>query len=189
VNRRHLVPVALWAAAACASAQAGAGFTFNGKPIHPGCLSEMRALLSDSLPANVVVDLEGCGYGTNRHFGNVTAEKGLVTWKEEGREGGHNGAPTFAYRHLGVLANGVHVVQTFESGGGSGIFESLLLLRFENDRAFEEDHYRRRPLLKLVGERSLGDRAETEIHLKGNEITIRVVKSGEKPEVQTIKVE
>jgi hypothetical protein len=189
VTRRLFVLAALWAGAACARAQAGPGFVFNGKPIHPGCLSEMRAFLSDSLPANVAVDLEGCGYGTNRHFGNVTTEKGLVSWKEEGKDEGHNGPPTFGYRYLGVLANGVHVVQTFESGGGSGIFESLLLLRFENDRAFEEDHYRPRPLLKLVGERSLGDRAETEIHLKGNEITIRAGKSGQKPEVTTIKVE
>ena len=69
----------------------------------------------------------------------------------------------FSYKRVGTLRNGVHVLETWENGGGSGVFTSVLFVTFAIDddlgvTSRNELERRRRLLMKRVGEVGIGDR-------------------------------
>ena len=63
--------------------------------------------------------------GRQRLWLRPIVQDGWVEWKDESEFG----TGSFGYRHLGILSNGVHVLLTQWSGGGSGVFRNLLFLR------------------------------------------------------------
>jgi hypothetical protein len=71
-----------------------------------------------------------------------------------------------AYRHLGVSPGGTHVLHTLSSGGGTGIFEDLLLVRFHKDRVRHDSEQRDRLLMTRVGNFILGDRDDGDIRFE-----------------------
>ncbi len=99
-------------------------FTLQGKPIHPRLVQKFQTYLSDSgPPAVITVDLLAAAQdGNEYYFPGVKVRDGLVSYKEpDGRE--------FAYKWLGTVRPGLHVVETFFSGGGTGIFTDLYFFR------------------------------------------------------------
>ena len=79
----------------------------------------------------------------------------------------------FEYSYLGVLSSGVHVLRVAESGGGSGIFQSLVFARISETPVLEDGRSRTRHRLTLVGSEVLGDRAQVTVDLVGDTVTIR----------------
>lgn len=173
--------------------EANRDFTYKGKPINPLAIQELGMWLSDTLPGPVAIDLAGT-YETNRYFGEYTREKdgtvtiNLNTTNPTASKDDNKG--WFSYRRIGTLPNRIQVLETAASGGGSGIFMSLLLVQFAADYEYGEDGARRdRVVIRRTGEFGLGDRYQGTVTIKGNTIEIgadaRV--GGEKP--RTIRIQ
>jgi len=167
--------------ALCAySPQVDARFRYDGDFIHPACVWHMLTDVADVLPCVAAVDVAGC-QESNRFSIRRTQDgwlkwkdesgrvhDGWVTWKDESRFG----TGSFEYKHLGVLPNGIHVLLTQWSGGGSGIFRDLLFVRAKDSRVYEEGSARNRTLLVCVGQCGLGDRDEGTVRLVGNSVIL-----------------
>ena len=82
------------------------------------------------------------------------------------------------YRHHGRLDNGVHVVEFFDNGGGSGVFTYLFFVRFEIAEGFEPDQSSNqirkysRLLMNMVGWYGLGDRDNGEIKVLSDRVVV-----------------
>ena len=148
--------------------EANEHFTFRNKPINPRALQDLLPLLSDSLPGPVSVDVEGMN--SNRYFtDSITAENGIVTaiWTEEKEK------HAFSYKHLGVLANGDHVLETWARGGGTMVSSALMLVRFTTDSEYTDNGtIRERLLVTRTGAFGLGDRYNGTIKVQSKEIII-----------------
>jgi hypothetical protein len=175
--------------------EANEHFAFRGKPINPLAIHELLPWLSDTLPGPVAVDIAGT-YGSNRYSGQYTKGKdGTVSidLKAEGRSSAENGptAGYLRYKRLGVLANGIQVLRTWENAGGSGLFNSLLLVRCVVDYEYTGNGSRRyRLVLWRVGECTLGDRYDGLIEVRSQSNRIRIGADGrnvKKPRVWHIE--
>lgn len=131
-------------------------YHFDQPPfIHPRILHDLTTWISDIGDQVVAINLTDAR-GSNRYFGDVhierTPEKTPRIYYEEGSE-------RFTYQYIGQTRDGFHAVRVIESGSGSGVFSSILLLQFihaplwENkasSNAWEQDSTR--ILLYKVGE-------------------------------------
>jgi hypothetical protein len=99
-------------------------FTVRGKPVHPRLVEKFQTFLADSgPPAVIAVDLLAAAADDNEYYQpGVKVEDGLVSYK-------HQDGGGFAYRWLGMVRPGLQVVETFASGGGTGIFMNLYFFR------------------------------------------------------------
>ncbi len=154
-------------------------FTFRKLPIHPGLVHEFEGWLSDGGPVTVAVDLSAA-FDTNEYLNSVVRRDtaGRVTYEDDDL--------WFAYRWLGRLTTGVHVVQAWSgSATGTGVFTSLYFVRFEVDRSLEG----RRILMRVVGFRSLGDRCSAHIGLDGSVVTAKVIPFSPADAAETIVID
>jgi hypothetical protein len=158
-------------------------FAYRGKPIHPLAIRELLPWLSDRLPGPVAVDVAGT-YDSNRYFGHYTTAKDGTVSIDLRADAGSSApdGPTagyFKYRRLGVLANGIQVLRTWENAGGSGLFNSLLLVRCVVEDAYTGDGSRRyRLVLWQVGECTLGDRYSGTVEVRPQSNRIRIGADG-----------
>ena len=138
-------------------------FTYKGRPVHPLAVQDLLSGVSDPLPGPIAVDVEGT-YDSNRYFGEYTERDGrvFIDLKTDEQPSGW-----FGYEYLGRLANGFHVLRTFENGGGSGVFQSLLLIECAVDFEYVGGGERRyRLAMARRGEILLGDRYSGVIKLE-----------------------
>ncbi|MGH7213742.1 MAG: hypothetical protein ACREIT_03125 [Tepidisphaeraceae bacterium] len=139
-------------------------FEFRGQPIHPACVMQLGTELSDGLPIIAAVDVEGCTE-SDQHPAAIAVRDEWV--RIDLKDGGR-----FTYRHLGVSSGGTHVLHTQSSGGGTGIFEDLLLVRFQQDRVRQQTKWRDRLLMTSVGSFILGDRDDGEIRFEQTQVRV-----------------
>lgn len=85
----------------------------------------------------------------------------------------------FGYQYMGKTGSGIHILHTYSSGGGSGIFKNIMLIIIESDYGIVFDSEksiirttRPRLLLKKLGEVVLGDRWAGDLKVDGNNIFI-----------------
>ena len=99
-------------------------FTIQGKPVHPLLVEKFQTFLSDSgPPAVITVDLLAATRNGNEYYvPDVKVQDGLVSYRIQEGSG-------FAYKWLGTVRPGLHVVETLASGGGTGIFMDLYFFR------------------------------------------------------------
>jgi hypothetical protein len=142
-------------------------FVYRGKPIHPALVEEFTGYLSDAAgPITVAVDL-AAAHDTNEYGAPVTVNNGWISYSHS------DGPGRFSYRWLGRLEDGTHVLRTAESGGGSGVFENLMLIRFTSGQGFATNAGRYdRLLMRIVGQVSLGDRSRAEVTVSPKQIVI-----------------
>jgi hypothetical protein len=155
-------------------AEANRDFAYRGQPINPRAVQELLSWISDSLPGPVSIDLAGT-WNSNRYFGEFARRAGgdvFIDLKTAQVGPAADNPGWFAYRRIGTLTSGVHVVETWENRGGSGVFTNLLLVRFVVDQEHSSGERRQRLLMVRVGEEPLGDRYSGEVVVKGNVITI-----------------
>ena len=146
-------------------------FTYKGRPVHPLAVQELASGVADPLPGPIAIDVEGT-YDSNRYFGEYAEKEGrvLIELKTDGTSQGW-----FGYEYLGRLANGFHVLRTFDNGGGTGVFQNLLLIKCAVDYEYGgEGERRNRLVMTRMGEILLGDRysGRTKLQSDRNVITI-----------------
>jgi hypothetical protein len=79
----------------------------------------------------------------------------------------------FRYKRLGTLPGGIHVLETWANGGGSGVFMDLLLVKFAVDSEYGDDGARRERLVMVrAGAIGLADRYRGAVTVKGNTVQI-----------------
>jgi hypothetical protein len=168
-------------------------FTYKTEPINPRAIQELLPWMSDGLPGPIAIDLEGT-VNSNRYYGDVAKENDGSVSIDLSKNGVGEGS--FRYLHIGMLANGTHVVETWQSGGGSGVFTSLLFVTFQMEWMFDETGGRRRILtMNTKGSVTLGDRYIGEISVNPSRNTVRIGSDrnplgnrvGKRP--QTLKIE
>jgi hypothetical protein len=124
--------------------------------VHPRIVEELVGWLSDSAAAITSIDLRA-GNDSNRFFGAFEIRTGGDgTWVEQRHaDGGY-----FAYRHVATTPAGTHILRCAWSGGGTGTFNSILLVAVEADTVLDGSakRFRTRLLLRSVGSIGLGDR-------------------------------
>ncbi len=160
-----------------------ARFTIRGRPVHPGLIERFDRWESDSAePAVVSVDALAAA-GSNEYSDEaVTVEDdGHVTIVKASGQG------YFKYKWLGTVAPGVHVVEISANGGGSGIFETLLVLRATAGTGHGPDGPYPQLLLSLVQFFPLGDRDDGSVTVRPHAITIGKSRYRDAPVVLHVK--
>lgn len=140
--------------------------------INPRILEDLIGWLSDT--GNQVVSINVADSNrSNRYFGNITHEK---TKSGYPRVTSSYDDGWFSYQYLGRSFSGLHLVQTWSNGGGSGIFCNILLVTLSLDAALEYGKDRNekitRFVIKLIGSLPLGDRYEGTVSYKLGFLTI-----------------
>lgn len=138
----------------------------NSEFINPRILDDLIGWLSDVGDQIVSINIADSNK-SNRYFGDITVEKNeadfpVVTCTYE--EG------WVSYKYIGRSFSGLHIVQIWSNGGGSGTFCNVLLVTLSLDSALEyngrENEKRTRYVIKLIGSLPLGDRYEGKISYK-----------------------
>jgi len=153
--------------------EANRDFTYRGKPIHPGLVQEFSSWISDpGLPTTISVDVSA-PHGNEYFSGDLSQGEGrngcIDTKDSEGKKDGGS----FCYERLGKLDNGLHVLETADSGGGSGVFMDLFFVRFSKGTGYtKEGEKYDRLLMSIVREYTLGDRDDGKIAVTGNKVIV-----------------
>jgi uncharacterized protein len=164
-------------------------YSFTRPPfVSPRIVNDLTTWLSDQGQQVVAINVTG-SQGSNRYSGELQTRKlerdePYVYVRSKGPS---PDAPEseFGYQHVGRTASGVDVLLTKSSGGGSGVFTDLLLVKLEYDTggiSAEETKTkppeqtlrfnRRRLLIKSLGSILLGDRWSGQLKVTGNDIRI-----------------
>lgn len=149
--------------------------------ISPRIIQDMSTWLSDGGDQVVGINVME-SMGANRYYGDFEIDQfGRVEYRDVGHDGTVNGS--FSYQHIGRTASGIHVLETTESGGGSGRFRSILLLRLAMESAADTSSWyadtqnvaikpRSVLVIKKLGEFSLGDRWDGDLSVQGDTLLI-----------------
>jgi hypothetical protein len=160
-----------------ALAELNTRFMVRGRPVHPGLIERFERWESDSVePVVISVDALAAA-GSNEYLDDSmkTDTSGHVTITKESGQG------YFSYAWLGTVAPGLHVVQTFANGGGSGVFETLFVLRASAGTGQRPDGTYPQLLLSVVQFFPLGDRDDGSVTVRPHSITIGKSRYRDKP--------
>jgi hypothetical protein len=161
------------AAAAALIAEVRKSFTINGKPIPPEIFRDFGdGDMADSGAIWVTVDLNAA-VGSNLYYDAITDDHGWFSQKTRNTE------EVTGYTYYGAAANGLLVVLTSWSGGGSGNFIYLHILDLAAALGLDNDGnpYQR---INLTNIRSvaLGDRWSGQVSIAKNTIHIATERNG-----------
>ena len=112
-------------------------FFFGGNPVHPKIIEDMITWISDSGDQTVAINLED-SQGSNKYnfYEGLSASiENKNLWVKIEHEDGF-----FSYDFHGVSDNGIMVLETAEYGGGSGVFQQLMLFRIKEVAVLELQH-------------------------------------------------
>jgi hypothetical protein len=152
-------------------------------------VADLSAWISDDGDQVVSINLND-SVGSNRYYGDIKTKIGrskkdnLYIYTDDSCDienllCTNFGPRSFGYRLIGEMKNGVIVLYTAQSGGGSGNFRSLVFVSIEKDRGLTSSDgtntlrlARERWLIKKLGEEILGDHDEGKITIEGNTLHI-----------------
>ena len=112
-------------------------FFFGGNPVHPKIIEDMITWISDSGDQTVAINLED-SQGSNKYNFYEGLSASIVNknlWVKIEHDDGF-----FSYDFHGVSDNGIMVLGTAENGGGSGVFQQLMLFRIKEVAVLELQH-------------------------------------------------
>ena len=112
-------------------------FFFGGNPVHPKIIEDMITWISDSGDQTVTINLED-SQGSNKYnfYEGLSASiENKNLWVKIEHEDGF-----FSYDFHGVSDNGIMALGTAENGGGSGVFQQLMLFRIKEVAVLELQH-------------------------------------------------
>ena len=150
--------------------EVNAHFTLQGKPVHPRLVEKFQTFLSDSGPPAVIsVDLLAATINGNEYYEpDVKVQDGVVSVEHKDPEGSG-----FTYKWLGTVRPGLHVVKTFCSGGGTGVFTNLYFFRIYPGTGRDEKGPYDQILMTLVRTPViLGDRDDGTIKVEPGRVII-----------------
>jgi len=168
--------------------EANKSFTYNGKPIHPGCVEQFNISLADSPPPIVrAVDVAACVTSNEFYMDYKVSDDGYVGY--EYQDSGEK--KYFGYKYIGKASGGLHILDTRSSGGGTMVAMTIFLTRFglENYRSFDEQgklNIEKRLIMKCIGQIDRGDRDVGTIELKNDKLILGKSQYREKSEVLSL---
>ncbi len=150
--------------------------------------------MADPNPITTSIDLDEA-IGSNQYHGDFSTNtfNGNI-WIEYKRKQGYG---FFAYRYIAKTPSGTRIVMCADSGGGSGTFMNLLLIKFSRSE-FINGSYKgiakeQRDVIEQVGYIVLGDRYNGEITYKDGTLTIgadtSMMMHGGRDKVQIIAID
>ncbi len=146
-----------------ATPEAADPFTRGEAMVHPHALHKFDCWISDRRANVAAIVLDASFNTSNEYYSAIEQHEG---WRSADlADGGY-----YSYRYLGALDNGLLVVHTVESGGGSGRFHGLKVLERERLRLVEEGEIITTDILVLRGSLTLGDRYAGELRLAGDAV-------------------
>ena len=174
------VSLSLWSRAVAGSQEnPDADFHFHGKPIHPLLIKQFEPWVSDARPPITVEVNLTAAWDSNEYAAEFkTGSNGVVAVNlPEG--------VSYSYRHLGKQRDGIHVLRTSESGGGSGVFEAVLFVRLQTRLAYLAGGVKqgRQIFLQVVRRYPLGDRDGAEVEVKPDQVIVGKSRYREHPVV------
>lgn len=154
-----------------------ASFTIGGKPVPPEVFGDFGdAMMSDNRA--IVVGIDALTALDSNRYADPIKRNGAWIEQMKPQNTGINGAETEAYKFIGAAANGLLVVLTSWSGGGTGVFYTLHIVDAAWANAFDEDGARyRRLALTPVRSVILGDRWQGDATIAGNAVRIETTAS------------
>jgi hypothetical protein len=165
--------------------EANKSFTYNSKPIHPGCVEQFNVSLADSPPPIVrAVDVAACVRSNKFYMDYKVSDDGYVGYEYE--DSGEK--KYFGYKYIGKASGGLHVLDTRSGGGGTMVAMTVFLTRFglENYRSFDEQgklNIEERLIMKCLGQIVRGDRDVGTIELKKDKLVLGESQYRKKSEV------
>ena len=148
-------------------------FTYKGKPIHPKLIYNFSNWMSDDRPPMVTTVDMVAAYDTNKYqLSEIEKRNEWWFYKNIEMDGDITLYESFGYRWLGKMENGIHVLETGSSGGGSGFFMDLMLIKFSESEVLWEGKKEKQLLMSIVGIHSLGDRYEGDIRVYPDKVFI-----------------
>jgi hypothetical protein len=144
---------------------------FKPEYINPLIIEDLWGWLSDSGDEVVSVNLLTSNK-SNRYYGNIEAinknQYPIVTARKD-----HG---CFSYQYLGTSFTGIQLIRTWSSGGGSGVFESIVFVTLNEETAIKFDlggaKKVDRLILKKIASLPLGDRYQGIVRYKYGLLTI-----------------
>lgn len=139
--------------------------------INPLILGDLSGWISDSGDQIVSINISESNK-SNRYHGDIKVQESenypiVESTFQEGWG---------SYKYIGRSFSGIHIVQTWNNTGGSGIFTNILLLTLSSDSSLKSNgvSYRKkaRYILKLVGSLPLGDRYQGKVKFKYGVLSI-----------------
>ena len=153
-------------------------FTVGGEPIPPEIFRDFGDVnMADSQPIWVTVDVRAA-IGSNQYADEIIRNGDWIVQRKPAPQT-LNGAEYSTYRYIGATENGLLVVLSSYSGGGTGQFVNLHLLSIEAVPAFDSTGgvYDRLNLTNLRGI-ALGDRWDGEVRVTRNSIRVVTTRKG-----------
>lgn len=158
--------------------EANAKFTYKGKPIHPMLINKFSNWMSDNRPPMVTTVDVSASFDTNEYMQSEVKKRDDWWYVEkEEMDKDIRSYESFDYHWCGKLANGIHVLKTGSSGGGSGFFMDLMLVKFSEGEIMWEGKKEKQLLISIVGFYSLGDRYDGNIKVFPDKVLIGASKS------------
>lgn len=159
-------------------------FTVEGRPVHPALIEAFEVWASDPGPATIVaVDVLASIKNENQFYYEKVKvhEDGMVFIDKEDRA-------WFGYEWLGTVRPGLHVVKTFASGGGSGVFMFLKIFRVSTGSGKDcNGQPYAQILLSLERDCLLGDRDLAKISVEPGRVIIGTSIYRDKPFILQFK--
>ena len=140
----------------------------------------LAASLDEFVPGDlaIVVGIDALTAIDSNRYADPAKRNGAWIEQMKPQNTGINGAETEAYNFIGAAANGLLVVLTSWSGGGTGVFYTLHIVDAAWANAFDEDGARyRRLVLTPVRSVILGDRWQGDVTIAGNAVRIETTAS------------
>ncbi|MDR2858216.1 MAG: hypothetical protein LBV50_10275 [Novosphingobium sp.] len=159
---------------------------FTQGVVSPRIIQDLEGWISDGGEQVVAINLNEA-IGTNRYFGEFGSERStggdsdtiLTMAPRSCQDGTCDDPASFSYQWVGSTSRGIHVLRTALNSGGTGVFESLLLVTLVFDQGFSYDADnksltagRQRCLIKRMGSIPLGDRYDGKVSLHGDTLHI-----------------
>lgn len=143
-------------------------FTYDSKPIHPGMVNQFLGWLSDGGPITLAIDVRA-GSDTNQYRDDeVHQQDGQITFVTDR---GDEQSGWFSYERIGVLADKTQVLHTMDCGGGSGVFESIMFVRFRlQSHAAEDASPDYRLVMEVISDHPIGDRDDGTITVMNDHV-------------------
>jgi uncharacterized protein len=162
-------------------------YSFTKAPfVSPKIINDLSAWQSDQGDQVVEINLSD-SETSNRYACEVkvaqTGNRYPYVYSQDPGESPADRPTEFGYRFVGRTTSGIDVLFTSDSGGGSGVFENLILVRVSEElgaptiapatgRTQTMSFKRKRLVIKKLGEIGLGDRWDGVLTVKGDEISI-----------------
>lgn len=140
--------------------------------VNPLILADLSGWMSDSGDQVVAIDLLGANK-SNRYYADEIIERPGSSFP---LISARRGKLSFSYRYLGCSISGMHLVTTFDSGGGSGVFCNIMLVTLSSEPSIDAGRKgvskRKRLVIKKIGQIPLGDRYSGKVSYRAGVLTI-----------------